>query len=208
MRLIRVEDDIVTPSDHINAGSSGQNLRMMFDVPNDGTETEVVATVTNWQSEVFEYGRVKFHVPTSSMPYEVDEGTITHSIVEGNIATYYVNIVLPSMSVTTITISPETGVADAPRPTLALAAPVSPNPASSGASLSFSIGAPGHVTAEVLDLSGRRVATLRDSYTPAGTQMLSWSLRDASGRPVSSGVYFVRIAIASEALTTRLIVLR
>ncbi len=208
MRLIRVEDDIVTPSDHIRAGSSGQNLAIMFDVPNDGTETEIVATVTNWQSEAFEYGRVKFHVPASSMPYEVDQGTITHSIVDGSIATYYVNVALPSMSVTTVTISPGTGVADAPLPTLALVTPIAPNPANSGANLNFSISAPGHVTAEVLDLSGRRVATLCNSYTPAGTRLLSWNLRDTSGQLVSSGVYFVKIAIASEVVIARLVVLR
>lgn len=209
MRLVRVSDNIVTPSDAISAGGgSGYNLRVNYDAANDGTETEITATVTNGQPEDFEHGRLKFHVPAASMPYAVDAGTITHSIVDGDVATYYVSVDIGSLTITDVTISADTGVDDAPVAALQLVAPFSPNPARPGSSLRYSLGTPSRVTAEVFDVSGRRVTTLHDGWTRAGEQSLSWDLTDASGRTVSSGAYFLRVLAGEQAITDKIIVLR
>ncbi len=208
MRLVRVSDNVVTPSATIEAGGSGYNLRINFDAPNDGTETEITATITNGQPEDFEHGRVKFYVPADSMPYDVDTGTITHSIVDGDVATYYVNVDIGAMSVTDVTISADTGVDEAPVAALQLVAPFSPNPARAGSSLRYSLGYPARVTAEVFDVTGRVTATLHDEWTRAGEQIASWDLRDSTGRRVSSGVYFVRVTADGTSISDKVLVLR
>jgi 3',5'-cyclic AMP phosphodiesterase CpdA len=208
MRLVRVEDNIVTPSSPISAGSSGYNLRVNYSAPNDGTETEITATITNGQHESFEHGRVKFHVPAASMPYVVDGGTVTHSVVDGDAATYYVNVSIPSMSVTDVTISADTGVGDIPVAALTLTAPATPNPTTSSASVGFSLGAASHVVADVFDLRGRLVAHVLDEDMEPGDQSLTWDTKDAGGRNVPAGVYFVRLASGDRSLSEKLVVLR
>jgi len=209
MRLFRVSDNTVTPTETISAGGGGgYNLRVTYDAANDGTETDVTATVINGLNESFEHARLKFHVPAASMPYAVNGGTVTHSIVDGAVATYYVHIDLDAMSGATVSISPETGVAEVFTPSLALMQSFSPSPARASSSVRYSLGTPAHVTAELFDASGRRVVKLRDEWTPAGTQILSWNLRDESGHRVSSGAYFLRIVAGDEAITDRVTVLR
>jgi len=209
MRLFRVSDNVVTPTETIKAGGGhGYNLRVTYDAANDGTETDIEATVINGQSESFEHARLKFHVPAASMPYAVDGGTVTHSIVDGSIATYYVHVDLDAMSGATVSISPETGVVDTPVSTLALVRPLSPNPARAGSSLRYALGTPAHVTAEVFDVSGRLVRTLRSDWTKAGEHLLSWNLTDDSGHRVSSGSYFFRVTANGNALSDKVIVLR
>ncbi len=45
----------------------------------------------------------------------------------------------------------------------------------------------------VYDASGRRVRTLVSGSLPAGLQSATWDGRDGSGRPVSAGIYFLRL---------------
>ncbi len=208
MRLVRVEDNVVTPSEPISAGSSGYTLRTMFDGANDGTETDITATVINGHNESFEHGRVRFRVPAASMPYEVDGGTVTHSIVDGAVATYYVTVDIPSIGQAVVSISPETGVSEPPVPALALIRSCAPNPARAGASLRYALGAPANVEAVVYDAAGRRVRTLRDDWTPAGERLLTWDLRGDSGGRVSSGAYFLRITAGGETVSDKVVVLR
>lgn len=78
-----------------------------------------------------------------------------------------------------------------PPPRLALA--VEPNPFTPHATVRFSLERPGPVELEVLDVSGRQVATLLADTLPAGDHQLSWTGRDAYGAPVASGLYFVRL---------------
>ena len=55
----------MTPSEPIDAGSSGSGLQLLFDVPNDGTRSEITATADNNQPEDFEHGMIKFRVDAS-----------------------------------------------------------------------------------------------------------------------------------------------
>jgi len=53
-----------------------------------------------------------------------------------------------------------------------------------------------------VDVGGRRVRTLARGALAAGAHRLEWDGRDAAGRPVAAGVYFVR-AEAGDARATR-----
>ncbi|MBN1825518.1 MAG: S8 family serine peptidase [Candidatus Eisenbacteria bacterium] len=68
-----------------------------------------------------------------------------------------------------------------------------PNPFNPATEIRFDLPAPGAVDLAVYDVSGRRVSTLASGRRPAGSFSVVWNGEDGSGRPVSSGVYFVRM---------------
>jgi hypothetical protein len=210
MRVVRVSGGTtITPSLPIDTGASGQKLSLVYSPANDGTQTEVMASVVNSQTQTFEHGLVKFLVPAASMPYEVDNGEIVQTIVEGPVATCYVRVSLAASSTTSVTISPApSGIPDATGSMLTLLAPVFPNPTRSETSISFSVASAAHVRAEILSVQGRRIAVLCDDVLAAGAHRLTWSPGGTGAREVSSGVYLYRIESGGQALTGKLVVLR
>ena len=68
-----------------------------------------------------------------------------------------------------------------------------PNPARSEAALRFALPQEAMVSMAIYDASGRRVRKLAGEQYPAGIHALTWDLRDAAGRAVAKGVYFVQM---------------
>jgi hypothetical protein len=94
--------------------------------------------------------------------------------------------------------------------TLELAAP-RPNPARGAPRLAWGVpagdvGRP--VDLGVFDLSGRRVRTLASGPAHSGRFESVWDLRDAQGRTVANGVYFVRLSLAGRSESRKLAILR
>jgi probable HAF family extracellular repeat protein len=83
-----------------------------------------------------------------------------------------------------------------------------PNPCERETALRFSLPQAGRVRLDVLDLSGRVVAPLRDAWLPAGDHSVAWDGRDREGHRVRSGVYFARLAEGTRSATKKLIVSR
>jgi hypothetical protein len=92
-------------------------------------------------------------------------------------------------------------------PTLGLRAFPNPLEAANG-SIAFRMMQAGPVRASVLDLAGRRVASLYDGPLPAGSHELRWNGRDGDGLHVANGVYFIQLATPWETTSTKLTVLR
>ncbi len=72
-----------------------------------------------------------------------------------------------------------------------LAAP-RPNPARGPVEIVLSLPREDDVTAEIVSVDGRRVATLAHGLLPAGRHALVWDGRDERGGRAASGVYFLR----------------
>jgi flagellar hook assembly protein FlgD len=68
-----------------------------------------------------------------------------------------------------------------------------PNPFNSQTTIRFTLQQPGHVILKIYDITGRLVQTVVDEHKASGEHSLMWNGMDASGRTVSSGVYFYRI---------------
>ncbi len=83
---------------------------------------------------------------------------------------------------------------------------VTPNPF--GASLHLSITTPvaGRASIQLLDLTGRVVATLADASAPAGTTMFDW--RPSDDRPLAPGVYAIRARVGARVRVERVVMLR
>ncbi len=83
-----------------------------------------------------------------------------------------------------------------------------PNPFNPKTTLRFALPTSGEVDLGVYDVRGRRVATLVSGHMDAGYHELDWLGTDAAGRPVSSGIYFSRIAYDGQVLTRKMVMLK
>jgi hypothetical protein len=98
---------------------------------------------------------------------------------------------------------PASGVVPAEPATLLPFGPGRPNPSGGETRFSYSVRAEGRVRIDILDLSGRSVATLLDGRQPAGSGQVSWN---AARLP--AGIYFCRLSAADVVSTQKLVVVR
>jgi len=91
----------------------------------------------------------------------------------------------------------------AERAGLALAA--WPNPMHAGSvTIQFALPQPGRASLEVFSVNGRRLRTLARGQEGAGAHVVSWDRRDADGRELTPGIYFLRLDTPVGARTDRL----
>ena len=81
-------------------------------------------------------------------------------------------------------------------------APVMPNPAIGPTTLAYTLPRANWVRLSVLDVTGRRVATLAQGRETAGTHQLRWQPR------LSSGIYLVALETVGERRTRRMVIMR
>jgi hypothetical protein len=74
--------------------------------------------------------------------------------------------------------------------------------------LRLTLPARADVTVDIHDARGARVQRVFSGSLEAGERALSWDGRDAQGRTVASGVYFVRALVGGEQLVGRLVIVR
>jgi hypothetical protein len=86
--------------------------------------------------------------------------------------------------------------------------PLSPNPARSSPYLEFSLPEETQAQLRIYDVSGRLVAALVEDVLPAGRHVIAWDRRAQSGRPVASGVYYVRLTAGARSQVGKLVVIR
>lgn len=99
--------------------------------------------------------------------------------------------------------------ADAPleRNSIELSAP-RPNPTRAGALVQLSLVEAGDVNADVLDVSGRRVATIHRGALAAGSHRLVWDGRTGEGLAAAPGLYRVVVRTATEQMARSLVIAR
>ena len=88
-----------------------------------------------------------------------------------------------------------------------------PNPFNPGTSIRFSIAAPSHVSLDIFDQTGRRIARVLSRHLQAGVYPVHWDGHDDNGYPVGSGVYLYRLETAgtsgrNHVMARKMIVLR
>jgi hypothetical protein len=83
-----------------------------------------------------------------------------------------------------------------------------PNPFNPATILSWTLPLEGHAMLEIFDFKGRLVTTLVDGVVPVGRGQVIWNGTDATGAPVSSGVYLYRLKTADFEDTKRMVLLK
>jgi flagellar hook assembly protein FlgD len=85
---------------------------------------------------------------------------------------------------------------------------VSPNPMRKEASFTFALPRGSQLKLEIVDLQGRRVATVADGNFKAGVHQVRWNGATSGGGPARAGVYFARLSAAGLAMSKSFIVIR
>ncbi len=206
MRFLSVKNGVVYASETIRAGDDGEKLRVSYDVPNDGTNYRMTATIVNANRQSYDDALLRFHVPADSLPYRTNYGEIAQTLVDGDVATCYVHFGIPSQNSTYVSIEP-TGETQTPSD-VPLLRQSYPNPARGGTTLSFVLTSRAEATLEIFDVNGRRVRVLQDGPADVGDNDVFWDLRGKDGTRVASGIYFCRLKTSGRTETKKLVVLR
>ena len=83
-----------------------------------------------------------------------------------------------------------------------------PNPFNPSTVINYTLAHSGTVRLDVYDILGRHVTTLADGAQEAGVHSVDWNGTDRAGSPVSSGVYFARLASGSQATVHKMVLVR
>jgi choice-of-anchor B domain-containing protein len=97
---------------------------------------------------------------------------------------------------------------EAPVPAGTRLLPNAPNPFVFNTSIRYALAQPGDVQLRILDPAGRVVVNLAGGVRPAGEHRVRWDGRDANGRPVPAGVYWVELASPGHTDAARLVRVR
>jgi len=81
-----------------------------------------------------------------------------------------------------------------------------PNPFNPETEISYSIANAGHVTLDIYNIVGQKVAALVNGYQDAGSYTVTWNSKGFDGNRVSSGIYLYRLT-AGEFVQTRKMIL-
>jgi hypothetical protein len=94
-------------------------------------------------------------------------------------------------------------------PTGFVLAPNYPNPFNAGTTFLFTASRREPVRLDVYDLLGRHVRTLFDGTSVLGENIIPWTdVRDASGRPLASGIYVARLTTPQNVLAGTMVLLK
>jgi C1A family cysteine protease len=86
--------------------------------------------------------------------------------------------------------------------------PARPNPFNPVTTIAFALPEAGPARLAVYNVSGRLVAVLAEGVLDAGEHEAVWNGRDATGRQLGSGVYFVRLEVAGSVSTRKMVMVK
>ncbi len=83
-----------------------------------------------------------------------------------------------------------------------------PNPFNSATTIDYALRSASGVVLEVYDLSGQRVLKLVDHFHDEGRYTVSWDGLDTEGKPLSSGVYLMRLQALDRVETRKMMLMK
>jgi glycosidase len=83
-----------------------------------------------------------------------------------------------------------------------------PNPFARSTTIRYSLPEKAHVRLGIYNVSGQRVAVLRDRKQAGGAHQIEWDGVDRRGRDLVAGVYFVRLDAGGETRTSKVMLMR
>lgn len=104
--------------------------------------------------------------------------------------------------------APVTAVGDDESPALAFRFLRSPSPVRAQSRVAFQLPASARVRLSFFDVAGRAAKRLDFGVVAAGRQMRSWKAEDDAGRPLPSGVYYLRLEAGRDQATQKVLILR
>ncbi len=208
-RVVRFTPDGVTASPTLSAGMSGQTLSASYAPGNDGTATEVTATVYNSHNQRFEHGLLRFFMAPQGAPYGADGGELLQTVrttgANGDsVVICYVRTDLLPRSVATVAVRPSAACPGHPGPLSLPTVLVWPNPVNRGSPLWVRWeGSPGPGVT-LFDLRGG-IIRADIAIRPVGPAIYGCA-REALGPP-GPGLFLLRLEGRGRVLWRRLVIL-
>lgn len=180
----------------------GVNVTLTID-PNDLAGADVNGRVQLYAPNPLELGSSISHYDTPCLPNLLMEPAINNNLssdVDLTLALFddlgWVDII--------------TGIADAPHPRLTDLTVFAnyPNPFNPGTAIRYAIPETQEVRLDIYDVQGRLVRSLVNRVELTGIREVMWEGNDNSGRPVSSGIYFVRLAGEGQVATRKIVLVK
>jgi hypothetical protein len=100
------------------------------------------------------------------------------------------------------------GIDPAPLPEQFALTMVAPNPARGSLRIGFALPRNAEVRLDVLDVLGRRVASVAHGEYAAGVHDVRWNARGDRGDFVAAGIYFARLEVSGRTFTRRFVIAR
>lgn len=85
---------------------------------------------------------------------------------------------------------------------------INPNPFNPSTTIRYKVTKTQPVSLVVYNLKGQKVCELVNASKSAGVHSISWDGKDANGRPVSSGVYYLRMSTSDTTQTRKLTMIK
>ena len=83
-----------------------------------------------------------------------------------------------------------------------------PNPFNAQTVIKYDLPKASPVSIRIYDLMGRTIKTIDQNIMKPGKHQFTWYGRDATLKPVSSGVYFIRLQAGEEARIQKMLLLK
>jgi hypothetical protein len=83
-----------------------------------------------------------------------------------------------------------------------------PNPFNPQTTISFSLQSDSHITLEIFNIRGQKVKTLVNDFRREGNHKVTWDGLDNNKKPVSSGIYFYKIAADNFSATKKMVLMK
>lgn len=164
--------------------------------------------------------RVHFDADFTGFPYSesVDAGASTEISLPGLSpdSTYYIAVTCYdqggeeswfSREITVLPQSPSAVIREVGHPYAARLEPIFPNPFRVETTVRYALSADQRVRVSVYNTEGRHLATLVDAVQSAGSHGCRWRATDDQGRPVSAGLYLIRIETEGTAQARKVVLL-
>jgi hypothetical protein len=163
--------------------------------------------------ESWEHARLRFVLADHDSSLAATGGTLVETLSAGGRIYAYVDCTLSALATTVVSVFPvapnNTGV-DRPATPAAWLDPPSPNPFRPGATslaIHFALAHAGGVRLSVMDIAGRRVASVARDTREAGPQTVAWNGRDDRGAVLPSGVYLIVLETERGTSTRRVLLM-
>ena len=83
-----------------------------------------------------------------------------------------------------------------------------PNPFNPETTIAFTLAQSQRITLAIYNVIGQRVRTLQDGFAESGSHRVRWDGRDDSGRSLTSGLYYVRLAMGSTVVFHKIVMMK
>ena len=215
-RIFRVTNGVMTPGPMHHSGGTvsapTDSLQISWSAANDGSASNLTATVVNRFGETWDHARLLFHMAPAGT-YVATGGSIAQVFRHDGTADVDVDCVSPASGTLLVNVvgSGSTGVGPAATAGRVLLGNPVPNPfipAAGALAVEFSVPSAVAIDLAVFDLMGRRIASVSHGLSPAGEHTVRWDGRDTSGQLAPVGAYMLRLDAGGVRRALRFVIAR